>query len=288
MRILVLGGTRFVGRHLVEAARAAGATATLIDGESPLDAALLPPAGRDVTADLRDRNDAPIAVAHPRDREPHLDPASVLAPPDRLALEVALAGGDSAPERAPPLAPLEDIEQRDRPPKRLRGHVPVNPLGARIPAADDALRIGRDDRVPRRFHHGGPGGRTIVGRRRRPEDAAHRRRRRPARREQADQVVPFHAGDLEIDLSRRLVLRSGEEIHLTPTEYGVLRYLAEHAGRVVTHGQLLRSVMGPGYEDAVGSLRVYVASLRKKLESNPASPRIIVTEAGIGYRLQVD
>ena len=57
---------------------------------------------------------------------------------------------------------------------------------------------------------------------------------------------------------------------LTPTEYGVLRYLAEHAGRVVTHGQLLRSVMGPGYEDAVGSLRVYVASLRKKLEADPA------------------
>ena len=68
----------------------------------------------------------------------------------------------------------------------------------------------------------------------------------------------------------------------------MLRYLAEHAGRVVTHGQLLRSVMGPGYEDAVGSLRVYVASLRKKLESDPATPHIITTEPGVGYRFRAD
>jgi two-component system KDP operon response regulator KdpE len=100
--------------------------------------------------------------------------------------------------------------------------------------------------------------------------------------------VVIRAGDIEIDLSRRLVSRSGEEVHLTPTEYGVLRYLAEHAGRVVTHGQLLRSVMGPGYEDAVGSLRVYVASLRKKLESDAAQPHIITTEPGVGYRFRPD
>jgi two-component system KDP operon response regulator KdpE len=101
-------------------------------------------------------------------------------------------------------------------------------------------------------------------------------------------VVVIHAGDVEIDLARRLVSRNGEEVHLTPTEYGVLRYLAEHAGRVVTHGQLLRTVMGPGYEDAVGSLRVYVASLRKKLEADPAQPRLITTEPGVGYRFRSD
>jgi two-component system, OmpR family, KDP operon response regulator KdpE len=111
--------------------------------------------------------------------------------------------------------------------------------------------------------------------------------RRAARATDTAAVV-IRAGDLEIDLSRRLILRSGEEVHLTPTEYGVLRYLAEHAGRVVTHGQLLRSVMGPGYEDAVGSLRVYVASLRKKLEPDPAQPRIITTEPGVGYRFRSD
>jgi len=111
--------------------------------------------------------------------------------------------------------------------------------------------------------------------------------RRAARATEATAVV-IRAADVEIDLSRRLVSRSGEEVHLTPTEYGVLRYLAEHAGRVVTHGQLLRSVMGPGYEDAVGSLRVYVASLRKKLESDPAQPHIITTEPGVGYRFRSD
>lgn len=101
-------------------------------------------------------------------------------------------------------------------------------------------------------------------------------------------VAVIRAGDVEIDLARRLVFRMGEEIHLTPTEYGVLRYLAEHAGRVVTHGQLLRTVMGSGYEDAVGSLRVYVASLRKKLETDAAQPRIITTEPGVGYRFRAD
>lgn len=97
-----------------------------------------------------------------------------------------------------------------------------------------------------------------------------------------------HAGDVEIDLARRIVTRAGSEVHLTPTEYGLLRYLSEHAGRVVTHGQLLRSVMGEGYEDALGNLRVYVASLRKKLESDPSQPQMITTEPGVGYRLRAD
>jgi two-component system KDP operon response regulator KdpE len=112
--------------------------------------------------------------------------------------------------------------------------------------------------------------------------------RRAARAATDTPASSIRAGTIEIDLARRLVLQMGDEIHLTPTEYGVLRYLAEHAGRVVTHGQLLRSVMGPGYEDAVGSLRVYVASLRKKLEVDPAQPRIITTEPGVGYRFRAD
>jgi two-component system KDP operon response regulator KdpE len=112
--------------------------------------------------------------------------------------------------------------------------------------------------------------------------------RHAARVAAAAPAAPIRAGEVEIDLARRLVFRTAEEIHLTPTEYGVLRYLVEHAGRVVTHGQLLRSVMGPGYEDAVGSLRVYVASLRKKLEADPAQPRIITTEPGVGYRFRAD
>jgi two-component system KDP operon response regulator KdpE len=94
--------------------------------------------------------------------------------------------------------------------------------------------------------------------------------------------------DLEIDLARRRVLRSGSEVHLTPTEYDLLRVLLQHTGRVITHGFLLRSVMGRGYEDATGTLRVHVASLRKKLEIDPSRPRIIKTEPGIGYRVDVD
>jgi two-component system, OmpR family, KDP operon response regulator KdpE len=95
-------------------------------------------------------------------------------------------------------------------------------------------------------------------------------------------------GDVEIDLTRRVVRRGGSEVHLTPTEYGLLRFLAQHAERVVTHGHLLRSVLGPGYEDAVGSLRVFITNLRKKLEQDPSEPRLIVTEPGVGYRFRAD
>jgi two-component system KDP operon response regulator KdpE len=98
----------------------------------------------------------------------------------------------------------------------------------------------------------------------------------------------IHVADVDIDLLRRRVLRAGEEVHLTPTEYELLRVLAQQSGRVITHGYLLRSVMGRGYEDASATLRVHVASLRKKLESDPSRPRIILTEPGIGYRLRVD
>jgi len=98
----------------------------------------------------------------------------------------------------------------------------------------------------------------------------------------------LHLDDVSIDLARRIVTRAGLEVHLTPTEYGLLRFLAQNAGRVVTHGQLLRSVLGNGYEDAIGSLRVYIASLRKKLEVDPSEPTLIVTEPGVGYRLKAE
>jgi len=104
----------------------------------------------------------------------------------------------------------------------------------------------------------------------------------------AEPVVHTGAGEVEINLAMRTVTRAGQDVHLTPTEYDLLRVLARDVGRVITHGHLLRSVMGRGYEDATGTLRVHIASLRKKLEANPARPRIIVTEPGIGYRLQVD
>jgi two-component system KDP operon response regulator KdpE len=117
-------------------------------------------------------------------------------------------------------------------------------------------------------------------------------RMRSAVRRASIDAVPsepiIRAGEVEIDLARRLILRGGREVHLTPTEYDLLRVLAQQAGRVITHGHLRRSVMGRGYEDATGTLRVHMASLRKKLEADPARPRLIVTEPGIGYRLHAD
>jgi two-component system KDP operon response regulator KdpE len=104
----------------------------------------------------------------------------------------------------------------------------------------------------------------------------------------AEGVEPvIRVGDVEIDLSRRLVLRASSEVHLTPTEYSLLRSLCQHAGRVLTHGQLLRSAMGPGHEDAMSLLRFHILSLRRKLENDPSAPTLIVTEPGVGYRLRV-
>ena len=95
-------------------------------------------------------------------------------------------------------------------------------------------------------------------------------------------------GDVQIDLAHRQVTRKGEVLKLTPTEYALLRLLAQHAGRVLTHRQILREVWGPQYVDETHYLRVYFGQLRQKLEENPAIPRLIVTEPGVGYRLAVD
>jgi len=91
-------------------------------------------------------------------------------------------------------------------------------------------------------------------------------------------------GDLIVDLSRRLVLLKGQEVRLTPTEYEILKYLALHSGRVVTHGQLLRAVWGPNYQEETHYLRVYVGQLRHKIEADQARPHYILTEPGVGYR----
>jgi two-component system KDP operon response regulator KdpE len=90
--------------------------------------------------------------------------------------------------------------------------------------------------------------------------------------------------DLAVDLARRLVLLKGEELKLTPTEYEILTHLALHAGRVVTHRQLLRVVWGPNFQEETHYLRVYIGQLRRKLEEDPSRPRYILTEPGVGYR----
>lgn len=95
----------------------------------------------------------------------------------------------------------------------------------------------------------------------------------------------FRCGSLVVDLSRRSVTVRGESIKLTPTEYALLRLMIQHAGKVLTHQQILRSVWGPEYVNETHYLRVYFAQLRQKIETNPALPKLLVTEPGVGYRL---
>jgi two-component system KDP operon response regulator KdpE len=96
----------------------------------------------------------------------------------------------------------------------------------------------------------------------------------------------FQSGSLVVDLASRRVTLKGKEVNLTVTEYNLLRLLVRHAGKVLTHRQLLREVWGAGAEEQTHYLRVYVAHLRDKLETNPAEPALIVTESGVGYRLK--
>ena len=93
--------------------------------------------------------------------------------------------------------------------------------------------------------------------------------------------------DLKMDLSQHLVTLRGEEVSLTPTEYEILRLLLQNAGKVLTHRQLLTQVWGNAYESEMHILRVNISNLRRKIETDPARPRYLVTEPGVGYRLRV-
>ena len=95
-------------------------------------------------------------------------------------------------------------------------------------------------------------------------------------------VVEF--GDVKIDLARRIIERAGEGIHATPIEYRLLTHLAAHPHCVLTHRQLLNAVWGPNHSEDTHYLRVYMGQLRKKLERDPAQPKHLLTETGIGYR----
>ena len=102
----------------------------------------------------------------------------------------------------------------------------------------------------------------------------------------ADEPV-FETDNLSVDLTRRTVRVAGQEIALTPTEYDLLRILVQNAGRVLTHHQLLRQVWGTAYENEAHLLRVNMSNLRRKIEKDPAKPRHVITEPGVGYRLKV-
>jgi len=113
-------------------------------------------------------------------------------------------------------------------------------------------------------------------------------RRHAARVAGGEGETVFETGELRVDLAARLAYRRGEEVRLTRTEYRLLAALVKHAGKVLTHRQLLVEVWGPGSASETHYLRVYMAQLRHKLEDDPARPRHLLTETGVGYRLRAD
>ncbi|MDA8260719.1 MAG: two-component system response regulator KdpE [Betaproteobacteria bacterium] len=108
--------------------------------------------------------------------------------------------------------------------------------------------------------------------------------RRQGKSSEGSPVVSF--GDVQADLSKRAVTRSGEPVHLTQIEYRLLALLMANPGKVLTHRHLLREVWGPSFIESNHYLRIYVGRLRQKLEADPAQPKHILTETGVGYRFQ--
>lgn len=137
-----------------------------------------------------------------------------------------------------------------------------------------ALDEGADDYLTKPFGTGELLARLRVALRKRTEQGA-------------NATSVFEAGDLRVDLAARLIFARGTEVHLTPTEYKLLTTLIRHAGKVLTHRFLLKEVWGPGQAEETHYLRVHMASLRRKLEVDSANPQYLLTEQGVGYRLQL-
>jgi len=112
--------------------------------------------------------------------------------------------------------------------------------------------------------------------------------RHAARARDVPSTIVAIGEDIRVDLARRLVFLKDEEVHLTQTQYKLLVVLVKHAGMVMTHRHLLEQVWGPGHAQQMQYLRVYMTQLRHKLEKDPAQPRHLVTETGVGYRLKVE
>jgi two-component system KDP operon response regulator KdpE len=161
---------------------------------------------------------------------------------------------------------------------QLRGwsEVPIIILSVRESDTDKitALDLGADDYLTKPFSIGELLARIRVALRHATKGAG------------AGGDARFQTGALGIDFQRRQVTVGERSIHLTPTEYEVLKYLAVHVGQVITHRTLLRAVWGPAYESDTHALHVFIRQIRRKLEPDPSRPRWLVTEPGIGYRLQ--
>ena len=178
--------------------------------------------------------------------------------PDIVVLDLGLPDGDGK----------EVIRQ-----VRKWSDVPIIVLSARDREAEkiEALDLGSDDFVNKPFGVG--------------ELLARMRTALRHRMERAAETPVLRTANLEIDSVRHRVTRDGVELKLTPREFDLLSFLARHAGKVVTHKQILSAVWGPAHAADTQYLRVYVGQLRQKIEADPGDPRIIMTEPGIGYRL---
>jgi two-component system, OmpR family, KDP operon response regulator KdpE len=178
--------------------------------------------------------------------------------PDALVLDLVMPDVDG----------LEVLRQT-----RTWSDLPVIVLSARGQERDkvQALDLGADDYLTKPFGM----------------DELLARVRAILRRRGESQVTTLAFGDIEFDLAKHVVTKAGEEVHLTPTEFDLLRVLGVNAGKVITHRQLLERVWGAYAAENSQQLRVYINYLRRKLEDDPARPRWIVTDPGVGYRLRV-
>ena len=182
-------------------------------------------------------------------------------PPDLIVLDLGLPDLDGV-----------DVCRKLREETR----VPIVVLTARHEERDtvQALNAGADDYITKPFSTAG-----LVAR-----VQAHLRRSQLYQSYAPDTI---RIGDLSLDLGRRIALRGGRELGLTPVEWHLLRVLATNAGRTLTHQQLFHAVWGNVFGDAQQNLRVHITHLRRKIEQLPAQPKIIVTEPGVGYRCEV-
>jgi two-component system KDP operon response regulator KdpE len=157
---------------------------------------------------------------------------------------------------------------------RVRSSVPIIVLSVREDERGkvEALDLGADDYVTKPFG---------------TDELVARIRTALRHRFQAQGAAPlFVLGELSVDLVRRVVKRSGAEVHLSPKEYDLLAELAANAGKVLTHRHILMKVWGPAHTEDAQYLRVFIRNLRHKLEPDPPRPRYILTEPGVGYRLR--
>jgi two-component system KDP operon response regulator KdpE len=178
--------------------------------------------------------------------------------PDVVLLDLGLPDGDG-----------KDIIRR----AREWSDLPIIVLSARERETEkiESLDLGADDYVNKPFNVG--------------ELLARMRAALRHRMQRKSEIPVLRVGNLEVDAVRHRASRAGAELKLTPKEFELLSFLARHAGRVVTHKQILTAVWGPAHTEDTQYLRVYVGQLRHKIEDHPDDPRIILTEPGIGYRI---